>query len=71
MRDWKQIVRDRIAVLRLEGAAELDLAEELAQHLGNQTGVALRLLHFLEELPRASAVQRGLREGAQGHRACR
>ena len=33
MRDWKQIVRDRIAVLRLEGAAELDLAEELAQHL--------------------------------------
>jgi predicted permease len=33
MPDWKSTVRDRIASLRLEGAAELDLAEELAQHL--------------------------------------
>jgi predicted permease len=33
MPDWKTIVRDRIAPLRLEGAAESDLAEELAQHL--------------------------------------
>ncbi len=33
MPDWKNIIRDRMASLRLEGAAELDLAEELAQHL--------------------------------------
>jgi MacB-like periplasmic core domain len=33
MRDWKQIVRDRISVLHLEAAAELDLAEELGHHL--------------------------------------
>jgi predicted permease len=33
MPDWKTIVRSRIAPLRLEGAAESDLAEELAQHL--------------------------------------
>ncbi|MGH8338633.1 MAG: ABC transporter permease, partial [Gammaproteobacteria bacterium] len=33
MPDWKHIVRDRIAHLHLEGAAELDLTEELAQHL--------------------------------------
>jgi predicted permease len=33
MLDWKSIVRDRVAALRLQGAAESDLAEELAQHL--------------------------------------
>jgi hypothetical protein len=33
MPDWKRIVRDRITPLRLEAAAELDLTEELAQHL--------------------------------------
>src|ERR1700751_1612374 len=33
MPDWKSIVRDRIAQLRLEGAAALDLTEELAQHM--------------------------------------
>ena len=33
MPDWKRIVRERIAPLHLEGAAELDLTEELAQHL--------------------------------------
>src|SRR4051812_3517918 len=33
MPDWKRIVRDRIAALRLEGAAEADLTEELAQFL--------------------------------------
>jgi predicted permease len=33
MPDWKSIVRNRIAPLRLEGAAEADLADELTQHL--------------------------------------
>ncbi|HEY3938357.1 MAG TPA: ABC transporter permease [Bryobacteraceae bacterium] len=33
MPDWRNIVRERIASLRLEGASELDLAEEFAQHL--------------------------------------
>ncbi|MGI8745426.1 MAG: ADOP family duplicated permease [Bryobacteraceae bacterium] len=33
MPDWKRIVRDRIAASRLEGSAEVDLTEELAQHL--------------------------------------
>ncbi len=33
MPDWKSIIRDRMAPLRLEGAAESELAEELAQHL--------------------------------------
>src|SRR5579872_5335801 len=36
MPDWKNIVRKRIAALRLEGAAESDLTEELAQHLEDQ-----------------------------------
>jgi predicted permease len=33
MPDWKNLIRDRIAPLRLNGTAESDLAEELAQHL--------------------------------------
>jgi predicted permease len=33
MPDWRNIVRERIAPLRLEGTAEEDLIEELAQHL--------------------------------------
>jgi hypothetical protein len=33
MPEWKNIVRDRIASLRLEGSAEADLAQELSQHL--------------------------------------
>ncbi len=33
MRDWKRIVRDRLASLRLEGTAEGELTEELAQDL--------------------------------------
>jgi predicted permease len=33
MPDWKLIIRDRIRSLRLEGAAESNLIEELAQHL--------------------------------------
>ena len=33
MPDWKSIVRERIALLHLEGAAESDLAEEFSQHL--------------------------------------
>jgi predicted permease len=33
MPDWKSIVRNRIAPLRLEGAAESDLTDELTQHL--------------------------------------
>src|SRR6185312_15143384 len=33
MHDWKRIVQDRIAPLRLEPAAESDLAEEFSQHL--------------------------------------
>jgi predicted permease len=33
MPDWKNLIRDRIALLRMKGAAESDLAEELAQHL--------------------------------------
>jgi predicted permease len=38
MPDWKKIVRERIASLRLEGAAESDLADELAQHLEDRYG---------------------------------
>jgi predicted permease len=33
MPDWKRIVRDRIAPLRLDPTAELDLVEEFSQHL--------------------------------------
>ncbi len=33
MPDWKSIVRDRVVSLRLEGAAESDVTDELAQHL--------------------------------------
>jgi hypothetical protein len=33
MPDWKKIVEERIAALRLEGTAEADLIEELSQHL--------------------------------------
>ena len=33
MPDWKNLIRDRIAPLRLTGSAEADLTEELAQHL--------------------------------------
>ena len=33
MPDWKRIVRDRIALLRLEPTAESDLVEEFSQHL--------------------------------------
>src|SRR5882672_6421353 len=33
MPDWKNLVRERIASLRLNAAAESDLAEEIAQHL--------------------------------------
>ena len=33
MPDWKRIVQDRIAPLRLEATAESDLVEEFAQHL--------------------------------------
>jgi len=33
MPDWKNLIRNRIAPLRLTPAAEADLAEELAQHL--------------------------------------
>ena len=33
MPDWNAIVRERIAPLRLDPAAEASLAEELAQHL--------------------------------------
>ena len=33
MPDWKSLVRERIAPLRLEAAGETDLTEELAQHL--------------------------------------
>lgn len=33
MPDWKNIVRERIAAMHLGGAAELDLTEELVQHL--------------------------------------
>jgi hypothetical protein len=36
MPDWKNIVRDRIAALHLEGATEPDLAEELGQHLDDR-----------------------------------
>lgn len=33
MPDWKNVVRERLAPLRLEGTAEADLTEELAEHL--------------------------------------
>lgn len=33
MPDWKELVRKRLAPLRLTAAAELDLTEELSQHL--------------------------------------
>jgi predicted permease len=33
MPDWKRIVRERIAAVHPEAAGELDLAEEIAQHL--------------------------------------
>ena len=33
MPDWTNLIRDRIAPLRMTGAAESDLTEELAQHL--------------------------------------
>ncbi|MGI9074105.1 MAG: ADOP family duplicated permease [Bryobacteraceae bacterium] len=33
MPDWKQIVRERLAGLKLEGSSEAEICEELAQHL--------------------------------------
>src|SRR5215216_145632 len=33
MADWKQVVRGRLAELRLTTAAESELTEEIAQHL--------------------------------------
>lgn len=33
MPDWRELIRNRIAPLRLKGTAESDLTEELAQHL--------------------------------------
>ena len=33
MPDWKNLVRERIASLRLNAVAESELAEEIAQHL--------------------------------------
>ena len=33
MPEWGDIVRDRIASLRLDGAAESDLLDEIEQHL--------------------------------------
>ena len=33
MRNWKELVRERIAHLRLQPTGEADLAEEVAQHL--------------------------------------
>jgi hypothetical protein len=41
MPDWKNVVREHIAPLRLEGSAEADLAEELAQHLEDRYGELL------------------------------
>ena len=38
MPDWKSIVRERIALLHLEGTAESDLAEEFSQHLEDRYG---------------------------------
>jgi predicted permease len=36
MVDWKSVVRSRLAPLRLTASAELELADELAQHLEDQ-----------------------------------
>ena len=36
MPDWKRIVQDRLAPLRLEPTAESDLVEEFSQHLRRQ-----------------------------------
>ena len=33
MRDWKSLIRERLAPLRLKPGAEADFVEELAQHL--------------------------------------
>ena len=33
MPDWKRIVRDRLAALKLEGSRESEVVDELAQHL--------------------------------------
>src|SRR5215467_5646168 len=33
MPDWKKIVQERVDALKIEGAAGINLAEELAQHL--------------------------------------
>jgi hypothetical protein len=38
MPDWKSLVRERLAPLRLAATAESDLTEELAQHLEDQCG---------------------------------
>ena len=38
MPDWKKMARERLAVLRLQGAAESDLAEEIGQHLEDKFG---------------------------------
>ena len=36
MPDWKQLLSDRLAPLRLDGASERDLADEITQHLDDR-----------------------------------
>jgi putative ABC transport system permease protein len=41
MRDWRQFVRERLPELRLDGAREQEIVEELAQQLEQEYGTAL------------------------------
>jgi predicted permease len=57
MPEWKQIIRERLAGLKLEGAREVEIVDELAQHLEDRYE-ALRA----SGAPEAQAQQRALEE---------
>jgi predicted permease len=56
MSDWKQIVRERLAGLPVDGARESDIIDELAQHLEDRYE-ALRLGGVSEETARRQALE--------------
>src|SRR5207249_9966659 len=68
MHDWRRLVRERLAPLGLNPAAELDLAEEVAQHLEDRYrelrsgGMSERdaYVETLSELADMTALQTGL-----------
>jgi putative ABC transport system permease protein len=55
MPDWKQIVRDRLAGLKLEGSRESEVFDELAQHLEDRYDELLLSVRRSDSNPEALA----------------